>query len=312
MKKFIALTVIAVIYLTPLATLAQKKRLAPQTKVGRLTISVAFEAERIWDVNKKDGEYSENSKYTSKFTAKYQFSQSVKAVSHDGFVSLVEPSGASTNGKFTYEHFGHLVEKASGNGGGETDEKAEFSGEIIEVGGGGVQMADQGDELISADFSAYANGNGYSTKTVKDRNGTNIDKSCSAGIGSITNIDISDSTPNSEKPPETACTAKMEHSGSIIKKVVENPIEQAFTGNWSPMVSSGSLAAGKYQFVFKGAHSPKGLQKDENGEKITYTETLIVEGILTLGGGTVKKAMNIVPSEKIQAFLPEEFQYFFR
>ncbi|CAN5442654.1 hypothetical protein BH10ACI2_BH10ACI2_19760 [soil metagenome] len=292
MKKIFALTVIATLYIVPFSVFAQKTKNAAQTKTGRLTITVAFEAEQTMEVHKKDGEYETNSKYNSKFTAKYQYSESLKAINHDGFISITEPAGQSTNGKFTYEHSGHASEKAPGNGNSETDEKALYTGEIVEVGTGGIDMPDQGEDIVGVSISAQAKGTGYSLRTVKDKSGTNVDKSCSTGISSITQVDVSDTEPNSSKPPESACAARMEHSASIRRKVAESPAESDFTDNWSPMSSSGSFASGKYQFSFKGSRSPNLQQKDTNGEKTIYSETIIVEGILVLGGGSVKTGFN--------------------
>lgn len=291
MKKLIAFSVIIVLYLLPLAVFAQKSRNASSTKTGRLTINVSFEAEQVWKIDKKDGEYSESGQYTSKFTAKYQYSESNKAISHDGFVSVTEPTAKSTSGKFTFEHEGKVVNKAPMGGDSVTEEKAIYTGTISETGTGSIGMADSGDQIVSIGFSAFTEANGNSIKTVTDKNGSQTDKSCSTGMSSITFITISETEPNSTKPPESACTARMEQNADITKSVPATPEERTVEmlgSNWSPLSASGSFAGGNYNFSFKGSRSPEMRQKNEDGEFQTYRETLIVEGVWTLTSGSVK------------------------
>jgi hypothetical protein len=313
MRKFIAFATIAFLYMTPMAAFSQRRG-APQTKVGRLTINVSYEVEQNVAIDKKDGDYAEHGTFHSKFTAKYQFSESIKAISHDGFVSLVEPAALSTNGKFTYEQSGHLVDKAPSGGNSETDEKNEYTGEIIDVGTGGVETPDQGDEIIGANASAYANANGFSTKTIKDRQGTTIDKNCSAGLYQVTFIDVPAVEPDKNKPPEKACSAKMQYGAGVAKIVNDGLPADDLNKGWGPLSSSGSFASGQYMFSYKGSREPNLLQKNADGEKINYRETLIVEGVLGLGGGSVKKAMNPAPrfadNDLALGLLPKSYQYF--
>ncbi|MBX7170048.1 MAG: hypothetical protein K1X72_03750 [Pyrinomonadaceae bacterium] len=291
MKKILAISVIIVLYLLPLAVFAQKSRKASSTKTGRLTINVSFEAEQVWKIDKKDADYSETGQYTSKFTAKYQYSESNKAISHDGFVSITEPTAKSTTGKFTYEHEGKVVNKAPMGGDTVTEEKAIYTGTISEVGTGNIGMADSGDQIVSIGISAFANANGNSIKSVTDKNGTQTDKSCSTGISSITFITISEIEPNSSKPPVSACTARMEQNADITKSVPATPDEKTVEmlgSNWSPLSASGNFAGGNYNFSFKGSRFPELRQKNEDGEVQTYRETLIVEGVYSLTTGSVK------------------------
>lgn len=310
MKKLIAFSVIIVLYLLPLVVFAQKSRNASSTKTGRLTINVSFEAEHIIKINKKDGDYSENGQYTSKFTAKYQYSESNKAISHDGFVSVTEPTAKSTTGKFTYEHEGKVVNKAPMGGDSVTEEKAVFTGTISETGTGSIGMADGGDQIVSVGISAFSNAEGYSNKKITDKNGTQTDKSCSTGMSSITFITISEIEPNSSKPPESACTARMEQNADITKSVPATPEEKTIEmlgSNWSPLSAGRNFAGGNYNFSFKGSRSPELRQKNEDGEVQTYRETLIVEGVWTLTSGSVKTTSMSFNSnfEKQTALLPK-------
>lgn len=310
MKKIFAVSIILALYLLPLAVFAQKSRNPSSTKTGRLIINVSFEAEQIWKIDKKDGDYSENGQFTSKFTAKYQYSVSNKAVSHDGFVSITEPTAKSTSGKFIYEHEGKVVNKAPMGGDSVTEEKSVYTGTISETGTGSVGMSDSGDQITSVGVSAFSNADGYSTKKITDKNGTQNDKSCSMGMSSITFLTISETEPNSSKPPESACTARMEQNADITKRIPTSPEEKTVEmlgSNWSPLSSSGSFAGGNYNFSFKGSRSPELRQKNEDGEVQIYRETLIVEGVWTLTSGSVKKTSISFYSnfEKQTALLPK-------
>lgn len=287
MNRFAALLIIIAVHLMPLVVNGQK-RTAPQTKTGRLTINVAFEAEQIAEIKRKDGDYSEIGNFRSKITARYQYSESLKAVSHNGFVSLTDPAGRTTTGKFTYEQSGRLINKAPSGGDSQTDEIASYSGTISSSGTGSVQMADQGDSIVAAGISAFADLSGYSTKTVTDRDGKKVDKTCSTGMYVVQGFDVEAVQPDGSRPPESACTGKAKHSADITVKIPADLTDLTASENWAPLTANGSFTTGNYNFTFKGKHTPKYLQKDESGEKVSYVETLIVEGGLTLGGGTIK------------------------
>lgn len=293
MKKIFSLILIAVFYITPLAAFSQKTRTAQQTKTGRLTINVSYSRDFTNEINKKrDPDTSTTGKMTTHFQARYQCTVSSKVIKHDGFVSDIEPVGNATTGNFNYVYSGHIEEHASDSSGNSiTDEKSEFSGTIASPGECSIDTPDQGDGITAAKASAFGPGSGFSLSTIKDDHGTQTDKTCIVR-GLAMDINVDDMTPDPTKPPETACAAKFENTAAVNNKMSSDVMGNSWG---SVLSSSGTFEANAYNFSFKGKKMPAELNTNENGEKHTLIEELIVEGSLALSSGTVKKTVGMLP-----------------
>lgn len=274
---------VCVCVLMPLSAFSQKSRKPGVAKTGRLVINVLFEAVNTIKVSRGDGGYATSGEHISKLTARYQYTESNKAISHDGFVSVTEPSAKSTTGRITYEFDGKSVESAP-DGSSTTTEKVVFAGNIGETGNGGVEMADSGDSIVGVNAAAFVDATGSRIQTVRDNSGTRTDKSCDIGLTSITFATVSDPEPDASKPAESACRARLENSVNAIKRPADSP----FDDNWSPISVLGSFANGNYTFHFKGSRLPQLRQKNEDGETQVYREDLTIDGTYTLSTGTAR------------------------
>lgn len=315
MRNIISQTLIAVLLILPTAASAQRTKTAgAQRKAARLTMNVEFTAKFTSEINRKrDNGYETVGNAKSEFVTKYQFTQAMTALKHDGFLSLIEPGEPSTSGSFTYEQSSHIEEHHPKEYGGDsvTEEKNSYLGTIAHVGTSSVDTADQGEDLTSMQTSAAAEMSGSSVTTVQDSHGKKVDGGCTGGYTSITYFTVNDPTPVPNAPPDKNCGAKGEFSASIHRITGDGGMLNQALCEWNGFGSSGSFAAGAINFSFKRACSPPLRQTDENGEKQTYNEELIVNGVVTFAAGSVKPsvALTMWPShDDLTTLLPRFLQ----
>jgi hypothetical protein len=300
MKKVLAVMMIAVLYMMPLAASGQKRAGGPQTKTGKFLVDVEYSAVETFVSTKPSGaDKSNNATSTTKLTLRYQASMLVKAMHHDNMTSFIGPSVQAASGEFSYQHSGEEHSVSSDDLHHDMSETAAFHGVISKNDGIGYDLPDSGDGLNSVDSSVSADGSGSFSQQTKDEGykydsaaNRNVkvtenktDKSCQTGTAMFLTLQMAGGDPDSTRPPETACTAHFQKGFNIRAKKVASEDSDP-TASWPGADSTGGFAAGKYTFSLSNATiMPKDYQADQDGEKRTFTEKLTFTATVNLVAG---------------------------
>ena len=303
MKKFLAVAIIAVLYISPLTVFAQRQSTA-QTKVGKMTASYTYDAVNdfveIKSANSSDK--SVNGHYTTKVHAQFESSQLVKAKHHDGFVSIIEPLTPQGSGTYSYTHSGeeHIV--SSDDLHHDSTEESSFKGTVTEVGAVQMEFPDSGENVESAGATVSGTGvgafnemirseslvfNGNTTKNEKKAT-TETDNGCQVGhnVGQL-ELQMLSNEPDSTKPPESGCAMKFTLGDNIATRKPTD--EEIQSGNvFSGASFLGSFAAGQYKVSLTVTNKPVDQNTEVDGGKNTFTETKVFTVTLTLAGKTAE------------------------
>lgn len=314
MKKFIAFFIVGVLYLTPLAAFSQRNKYAAQTKLGILSIEVEYKARQTREIDKTESGKTKKGSFAATFEAKFNAHVQNKAVSHDGFVSLIEPSDPQADGVFSYAHTGKEV-MTDEDGSSTYSVNENYAGKISE-GNAQADTPDQGDGISGVQSNASGAGRANCETTLSSRDGkTTTEDYCSPVPLGSAELSIGDAEQSTEKPGETSYAVELNYKVNVRKKVSGDTESWAVGENWLPLTSDGGFAAGGYQFSFSQTRSPKDSQSDRDGEKITFTETVTVKGSFALGAGGKKQAVNFAAQnsfafEQALALLPKKEEPF--
>jgi hypothetical protein len=297
MKKILAVMMIVVLYMMPLAAFGQKRAGGPQTKTGKFLVDVEYSAVETFVSTKPSGsDKSNNATSTTKLTVRYQASMLIKAIHHDNMTSFIDPTAQAASGEFSYEHTGEEHSVSSEGLHHDMSENAAFHGVIAKNEGIGYDLPDSGDGLNSVDSSVSADGSGSFSQQTKDEGykydpatshnvkvtENKTDKSCQTGTAMFLTLQMASGDPDTTRPPETACTAHFEKGFNIRSKSI--PSEDA--NGWPGADSTGGFAAGKYSLTLSNATiMPKDYQTNQDGEKRTVTEKLTFTATVNLVAG---------------------------
>jgi hypothetical protein len=297
MKKVLAATLMAVLYLMPLAAFGQKRPAGPQTKTGKFLVDVDYTALETFVSTKPSGaDKSNNATSTTKLTVKYQASMLIKAMHHDNMTSFIGPTAQAASGEFSYEHTAEEHSVSSDDLRHDMSETASFHGVISKNDGIGYDLPDSGDGLNSVDSSVSADGSGSFSQQAKEESykydgaamknikvtENKTDKSCQTGTAMFLTLQMAGGDPDSTKPPETACTAHFQKGFNIHSKSITS--EDA--NGWPGADSTGGFAASKYSLILSNATiMPKDYQTNQDGEKRTVTEKLTFTATVNLVAG---------------------------
>lgn len=303
MNKFLAVSIIAVLYLSPLAVFAQRRGVE-QTKVGKYVANYTYDAVNEFEVNKaaSSSEKSHNGHYTTKVHAQFESSQLVKAKLHDGFVSIIEPLAPQGSGTYSITHSGeeHIV--SSDDLHFDSTEESSFKGTVTEAGAIQMEFPDTGENVESANAGVSGTGvgafkktirsehwefNGNTTKNEKKTN-TEIDNSCQIGDNyNVSPPGMVSERPDSTKPPESGCSITFTLGDNIATRKPTD--EESQSGKVSSGASFlGSFAAGQYKISLTVTNKPIDQNTDVDGGKSTLTETVAFTVTLTLAGKTAQ------------------------
>ena len=304
MKKLLAVSIIAVLYLSPPAVFAQRRK-AEETKVGKMTANYTYDAVNEFVVTKSanSSDKSVEGHYTTKIHAQFESSQLVKAKRHDGFVSIIEPLTPQGSGTYSYTHSGeeHIV--SSDDLHSDSTEESSFHGTVTEAHQIAMEFPDTTEEVESADAAVSGTGVGAFKETIRseywefngnskignEKKTTNeTDNSCQVGhnVGQL-ELQMLTNEPDSTKPPESGCGMKFTLGDNIaVRKPTDEEIK---SGNVSSGASFfGSFTTGQYKVSLTVTNKPVDQNTEVDGGKNTFTETKVFTVTLTLAGKTAE------------------------
>lgn len=299
MKKFLAVSIIAILYLSPLAVFAQR-RAAAKDQPGKYQAEYKYDAvEDKTETNPEGSNYkSFNRHSTTTAHAQFQSSELV-TVRHTNFISIINNQTPQASGScsINYSSEEHNVSKDDLRY-DETEQSA-FSGTVTEANGLDMEFPDTGDTPQNAGAGAKGTGSGFYKKTsqgeswvynpntiknVKTMMPPETDTTCQQGdVAPVRITGGIGGDADSTKPPESACSGTFEIGGSMFtrKRNAEDENDGRFTGE---ATINGSFAAGKYKMSLTRTDKPFANNKTEGNLTETMTETWTLSVTLLLGG----------------------------
>ena len=329
MKKFLAVSIIAVLYLSPLAVFAQR-RTAAQTKVGKYVANYTYDAVNEFVVTKSanSSDKSVEGHYTTKVHAQFESSQLVKAKRHDGFVSIIEPLAPQGSGTYSYTHSGEEHVVSSDDLHYDSTEESSFHGTVTEAGAIEMEFPDSGENVEFAAASVSGSGVGayketnrsetweFNGNTIKNekKKTTATDNNCQVGhnVGQL-ELQMLSNQPDSTKPPESGCAMKFTLGDNIAtSKPTDEEIQSGKVLSGASFL--GSFATGQYKVSLTVTNKPVDQNAEVDGGKNTFTETKALTVTLTLAGKTAELFSPDKTSDTgflADALLPEDRLRFF-
>ena len=329
MKKFLAVSIIAILYLSPLAVFAQRRTVA-KDQPGKYQAEYKYDAvEDKTETNPEGSNYkSFNRHSTTTMHAQFQSSELV-TVRHTNFISIFDNKTPQAGGtcSLTYSSEEHNV--SSDDLRYDATEQSAFTGTVTEAGGLDMEFPDTGDTPQNAGAGAKGTGSGFYKKTSQGESwvynpdkGQNFkkmmppetDTTCQQGnVAPVRMTGGIGGDADSTKPPESACSGTFEIGGSMFtrKRNAEDANDGTFIGE---AAVNGSFAAGKYKMSLTRTDKPFANNRTKGDLTETMTETWTLTVTLLIGGAATAEisapAENCEPILTAETLMPDEKRRF--